>query len=165
MLAGLVAVPLSASRVMPVLVPISVLFGVAVLWVFSRISNQQRIREVKCLIRAHLYELRLVTDEPALVWRAQLALLRDNVRYLALALRVCQEITRTGWSDFVLYLWSWRITRTSSGGSVPCRPSWTSVCAVWWQPQRGRASDTGLCLIHISEPTRRRGISYSGFFL
>ena len=86
MLSAAVEVPLSASRVMPALAPVSVLFGVAVLWVFSRVSNQQRIAEAKRMIRAHLYELRLFTDEPSLVWKAQISLLRQNFRYFALSL-------------------------------------------------------------------------------
>jgi uncharacterized protein (DUF1800 family) len=57
-------------------------------------------------------------------------------------LRACQEISRTSCDDYVLYLWSWRTTRTSNSGSVLCRPSWTSGCAVWWRPRRARPSDT-----------------------
>jgi hypothetical protein len=77
-------VSLHASRVLPVLIPAGALLGVAVLLVFRRFSNQQRIRSTKRLIYAHLYELRLFTDEPALVWKAQLALIRENLRYLGM---------------------------------------------------------------------------------
>jgi hypothetical protein len=38
-------------------------------------------------LQADLLEMRLYSSEPALMWRAQKALLRDNVRWLALMLR------------------------------------------------------------------------------
>ncbi len=82
-----IAVPLSAWRVMPALAAVSVVFGLAVLWVFRRVSDQQRIRETKRRIKAHLYELRLFADEPALMWKSQAGLLKANARYLALGLK------------------------------------------------------------------------------
>ncbi|MGH9628432.1 MAG: hypothetical protein ACRD7E_08860 [Bryobacteraceae bacterium] len=68
------------------LIPISVLLGLAMLWVFRRLSNQEAIRQTKNRLQAHLYELRLFVDEPKLIWKAQVALLRENVRYMALML-------------------------------------------------------------------------------
>jgi hypothetical protein len=56
------------------------------LYILSRLSDQQAISAMKRRIHAHLYELRLFVDEPALVWKAQIALLRDNLRYVALML-------------------------------------------------------------------------------
>jgi hypothetical protein len=77
---------LPGSRVMLTLIPISILFGIAVLLVFRHFSPQKRIRRAKRLIAAHLYELRLFADEPALIWKAQLGLLRYNLVYLGLSM-------------------------------------------------------------------------------
>ncbi|MEO8658930.1 MAG: hypothetical protein ABI693_10680 [Bryobacteraceae bacterium] len=68
------------------LFPISVLVGVAMLWVFRRTSNRQAIDSAKRRIQACLYEMRLFTEEPSLVWKAQAGLLTGNARYLALML-------------------------------------------------------------------------------
>lgn len=55
--------------------------------IFRRFSDQEAIRNAKARVRAHLYELRLFGDEPALVLRANRNLLGANARYLALMLR------------------------------------------------------------------------------
>ena len=68
------------------LIPISVLLGVAMLWVFRRTSNQKAIQSAKRRVQARLYEMRLFTDEPSLVWKAQIGLLAANARYLGLML-------------------------------------------------------------------------------
>ena len=68
------------------LVPLSILLGLALLWVFGRLSNQQKIRATKKRIQAHLYELRLFADEPKLILKAQASLVRENFRYLGLML-------------------------------------------------------------------------------
>jgi hypothetical protein len=75
------------------LIPISAAFGLVVLWIFGRMSNQQGIRETKRKIAARLYELRLFIDEPKLMWQAHLGLLRDNVRYLGYMLVPAVVIT------------------------------------------------------------------------
>ncbi|MBI3470004.1 MAG: hypothetical protein HY013_01440, partial [Candidatus Solibacter usitatus] len=49
--------------------------------------DQEAIRRAKNRLKAHLMELRLFSDEPALVWRAHLDLLSANLRYLSLMLR------------------------------------------------------------------------------
>jgi len=56
------------------------------LWVFSVTSNQEAIRKVKARLQAHLYEMRLFTDEPVLIWKAQLGLLAANAKYIGLML-------------------------------------------------------------------------------
>lgn len=56
------------------------------LWIFSRTSNQEAIRRVKARLQAHLYEMRLFTDEPVLIWKAQLGLLAANAKYIGLML-------------------------------------------------------------------------------
>lgn len=68
------------------LIPISVLLGAAMLWVFRHTSNQRAIRAAKRRVQACLYEMRLFTDEPSLVWKAQIGLLSANARYLGLML-------------------------------------------------------------------------------
>src|SRR3954447_14060442 len=75
------------SNVMWSLAPISVLAGIASLWVFGRASNQNAIRKTRKRLKASLYELRLFGDEPALVWQAQKQLLGGNLRLIGLTLR------------------------------------------------------------------------------
>jgi hypothetical protein len=75
------------------LIPISVLSGCAFLWVFGRVSNQERIRDTKRRLAARLYELRLFADEPKLIWQAQAGLLRDNLSYLAFMLLPAAVVT------------------------------------------------------------------------
>ena len=82
-IAGILS-PFSGHNAMLSLVPLSVLLGIAMLWVFGRTSNQAAIRKVKAELYAHLYEMRLFTDEPLLIWKAQWGLLKANVRYLAM---------------------------------------------------------------------------------
>jgi hypothetical protein len=78
--------PFSGHNAMLSLVPLSVLVGVGMLWVFRRTSNQEAIRKVKARLLAHLYEMRLFVDEPLLVWQAQRGLIAANVRYIGLML-------------------------------------------------------------------------------
>ena len=66
---------------------ISAAAGVAMLWIFGKTSNQQKIRAVKRLVQAFLMELRIYADEPAIVWQSQKALVATNLRYLGLMLR------------------------------------------------------------------------------
>jgi hypothetical protein len=76
----------SGRNAMISLVPLGVLAGMGMLWIFRRTSNPQGIGRAKARIMAHLYEMRLFPDEPALIWKAQQGLLRANVRYLGLML-------------------------------------------------------------------------------
>lgn len=69
------------------LVLISAIAGVAMLWVFGRLSSQKSIKQVKNRLKAHMLELRLFVDEPAIIWQAQKSLLAANGRYMALMLR------------------------------------------------------------------------------
>lgn len=68
------------------LIPISLLLGAVMLWVFGRTSNQKAIKAAKRRVQACLYEMRLFTDEPSLVWKAQVGLVAANVRYIGLML-------------------------------------------------------------------------------
>ncbi len=65
---------------------LSALVGIGMLWIFARVSNQEAISRTKRKVYAHLMELRLFVDEPAMMWRAQVQLLKANLRYLALML-------------------------------------------------------------------------------
>lgn len=78
---------------MLILAAISVLLGIGMLLVFRRLSRQDAIRKAKGRLQAHLYEMRLFTDEPALIWRAQRGLVAANVRYLGLMLLPALAIT------------------------------------------------------------------------
>jgi uncharacterized membrane protein (DUF106 family) len=61
--------------------------GVGILWVWSKTSDQPRMKRVKDSVWAALFELRVYVNEPHVTWRAQKALFRANLRYMALALR------------------------------------------------------------------------------
>lgn len=65
---------------------LSVLAGIAMLWLFARVSNQAAVAATKRRVYAHLLELRLFVDEPAMMWRAQGQLMAANLRYLGLML-------------------------------------------------------------------------------
>src|ERR1044072_7240318 len=68
------------------LAPVSVLVGIGMLLVLRRVSNPAAIAKAKARIMAHLYEMRLFPDEPALIWKAQGGLLKANARYIGLML-------------------------------------------------------------------------------
>jgi hypothetical protein len=86
MIAAGMLTPFAGHNVMWSLVPLSILISAGMLWVFRLTSNQESLRKVKGLLQAHLYEMRLFTDEPALIWKAQLGLLSANIRYIAMML-------------------------------------------------------------------------------
>lgn len=70
-----------------ILVALSLLAGIGMLWVFRKASNQKRIAAVKRRVQAHLLELRVFRDEPAVMWSAQKSLFAANLRYMALMLQ------------------------------------------------------------------------------
>jgi hypothetical protein len=53
---------------------------------WSLFPGRAAVRAAGKRLQADLLEMRLYSSEPALMWRAQKALLRDNVRWLALML-------------------------------------------------------------------------------
>lgn len=61
--------------------------AIALLWVWRRFSNQDRIALAKRQTRARLYAMRLYADDPRLIFRTQGQLLRWTLRYLAAMLR------------------------------------------------------------------------------
>lgn len=78
--------PFSGHNPMWSLVPLSVVIGIGMLWVFRLTSNQAAISKVKARLMARLYEMRLFVDDPLLVWQAQWGLISANVRYIGLML-------------------------------------------------------------------------------
>jgi hypothetical protein len=62
----------------------SVGWGLLAFAVFRRFTDRAALRIVRKRLYAHLLEIRLYSEEPALVWKAQKALLVDNVRFLML---------------------------------------------------------------------------------
>ena len=69
------------------LVVVSALTGLIVVWVFQHTTDLAALRKARKLLMAHLMEFRLYYNEPALIWGAQKAVVRDNVRLLGLLLR------------------------------------------------------------------------------
>ena len=69
------------------LIVISVLAGLAAVYVFRRWSDQPALRSTANRMLAHLMEFRLFVDEPALVMRAQRDLFVENWRLLRLLAR------------------------------------------------------------------------------
>jgi len=69
------------------LTAIAVTTGVLLLWIWKRFSKPQSIRQAKRQVRARLYAIRLYSDDPVLVMRAEGQLLQWIARYLAHALR------------------------------------------------------------------------------
>ena len=65
----------------------SVLLGIGMLWVVGKTSNQRAIERAKKRMQAYLLEMRLYSDEPRLLFRAQGKLLLNNARYVAHMLR------------------------------------------------------------------------------
>ncbi|MFW6160885.1 MAG: hypothetical protein ACOC57_07060 [Acidobacteriota bacterium] len=61
---------------------ISLLTGVFMLFVFGKTSNQEGIRKIKNLIKAHLLELRLFKDNFALTMKSLGNILRCNLKYI-----------------------------------------------------------------------------------
>ncbi len=62
----------------------SIVWGLLTWWVFRRFTNQAALRRTGKCLYARLLEIRLYSDEPALVWRAQKALIADNGSFLAI---------------------------------------------------------------------------------
>ncbi len=62
---------------------VSLLTAFLMLWVFRLTSDQEGIRKAKNAIKAHLLELRLFKDNMRISLRAQGAILRANMRYIA----------------------------------------------------------------------------------
>lgn len=66
------------------LAAVSILFGWLTLWTFRRTTDLVAFRQARNRLFAHLLEFRLFYDDPALIWRAQKGVVRENLRLLAL---------------------------------------------------------------------------------
>jgi len=69
------------------LAAIGVACGVAASLVYHRTTDTRAVRATGRHMYAHLLEFRLFADDPVLIWRAQKALVRDNLRLLRLLAR------------------------------------------------------------------------------
>ncbi len=78
--------PFRALPPLVALVVLSLLAAVGMLWVYKRTSNQKRIAAVKSQIHAGIFEMRLFSDDPGAIFRAQFDVLRHNLAYAGLAL-------------------------------------------------------------------------------
>jgi hypothetical protein len=67
--------------------------GFATYWVFRRFTDRAAVRAARKRLQARVLEIRLYSSEPALIWGAQKALLRDNLRLLALLWRLALMLT------------------------------------------------------------------------
>ena len=68
------------------LIVISAVVSIGILWIFKKVSNQERIDAVKRRIQAALFEIRLFNDDLGAILRSQMAILRHNFSYLRLQL-------------------------------------------------------------------------------
>jgi hypothetical protein len=64
----------------------AILTGILTALVIRFTTDPAALRETRNRMHAHLLEFRLFFDEPGLIWRAQVALLRDNLRLFRLLL-------------------------------------------------------------------------------
>lgn len=82
----LLLAPFEAMHPIVGLAVVSLVTGVVMLVIFKATSSQRRIAEVKRKIHAGFFEIRLFNDDPRAIFKAQAAILRHNLHYLALAL-------------------------------------------------------------------------------
>ena len=71
------------------LAPLSVTLGIVAAVVFRNFSDREAIRRTVNRMIAHVLEFRLFLDSPALVFRAQRELLRENLKLLRLIALPC----------------------------------------------------------------------------
>jgi uncharacterized membrane protein (DUF106 family) len=65
---------------------VSVFAGALMVWVFGRVSRQEKIREIKDRIRGNLFGVRLYQHEIGVVLRLQKQILSDTARYMGLSI-------------------------------------------------------------------------------
>jgi len=68
------------------LIIFSVLTGILMLWIFGKVSNQDKIRLVRDRVRGNLMAIRLFGDSPGVLFMLQWRILRDTAVYLKFAL-------------------------------------------------------------------------------
>lgn len=69
------------------LAAVSVACGLFALWIFRHTTDLAAVRSTIKRVQAHLLEFRLFYDEPRLIWWAQKAILRENLRFFLLTAR------------------------------------------------------------------------------
>ncbi len=75
------------------LLALSVLIGAGMLWVVAKTSNQRAIGQAKRRMQAHLLEMRVFSDEPRILLRAQRDMLVANAKYVGHMLRPALFLT------------------------------------------------------------------------
>jgi hypothetical protein len=65
---------------------VAILYGIATVFIFRRFTDRSALRRTVNRILAHVMELGLFIDSPMLVFRAQLDLLKENLRLLRLTI-------------------------------------------------------------------------------
>jgi len=65
---------------------VSLVAGILMLWIFGKVSDQERIRSVRDRIRGNLIGIRLFGDDLGLLFRLQLRIFRQTLTYLRHAL-------------------------------------------------------------------------------
>lgn len=78
--------PFHALPALVGLVVLSIPVSIAMLLVFKKTSNQDKLATVKSRIHASLFEIRLFNDSLPAIFRAQGEILRTNLAYLGLSL-------------------------------------------------------------------------------
>ena len=81
----LLCLPFRALPPIVGLAAISCVSGVLLVWLFGRLSDQDRIREVRDRIRGNLLGVRLFRRDVAVVLRLQRLIVGDTLRFLRLA--------------------------------------------------------------------------------
>ncbi|RPI23779.1 MAG: hypothetical protein EHM61_18885 [Acidobacteria bacterium] len=77
--------PLGILPPLGALTVISVVTGAIMVWIFGRVSSQERIRLVKDRIRGNLFGVRLYQHEIGVVLRLQRQIFRDTFTYMTLS--------------------------------------------------------------------------------
>lgn len=75
------------------LIPLSIVIGIIMLWVFGKTSDQAAIKRQKKKVQAYLLELRLFGDDPGLLWKAQKDLVVGNLKYIGLMFKPAIYLT------------------------------------------------------------------------
>lgn len=75
------------------LIPLSIVVGIGMLWVFKVTSDQKAIERAKKKMQAYLLELRLYGDDPRLLFSAQKNLIVSNLKYIGLMFKPAIYLT------------------------------------------------------------------------
>ena len=79
-------VPLAALGRWAEILGVAVVLGIVVALIFAALVRRERLRQARDELWAALFEIWLYRREPLLVWQAQLALLKANLRYSSILL-------------------------------------------------------------------------------